>query len=73
MNGCIVTANKSIGSVHLDLIPRPVHGLVFLYKWLPGEEPQGSIVADSRLEEIFFAKQVNMERGKGEGGCFFPV
>jgi len=37
---------------------KPVHGLIFLYKWRAGEEPQGSIVQDSRLEEIFFAKQV---------------
>lgn len=37
---------------------RPVHGLIFLYKWRAEEEPQGSIVKDSRLEEIFFAKQV---------------
>uniref|UniRef100_A0A672Q471 Ubiquitin carboxyl-terminal hydrolase n=1 Tax=Sinocyclocheilus grahami TaxID=75366 RepID=A0A672Q471_SINGR len=37
---------------------KPVHGLIFLFKWQPGEEPAGSIVQDSRLEEIFFAKQV---------------
>jgi len=37
---------------------RPVHGLIFLFKWRPGEEPSGSVVADSRLEEIFFAQQV---------------
>ena len=37
---------------------RPVHGLIFLYKCRAEEEPQGSIVKDSRLEEIFFAKQV---------------
>ncbi|KAL5483714.1 hypothetical protein EMCRGX_G020121 [Ephydatia muelleri] len=35
-----------------------VHGLIFLYKWRQGEEPRGSIVEDSRLEEIFFSKQV---------------
>lgn len=35
-----------------------VHGLIFLYKWRQGEEPQGSIVEDGRLEEIFFSKQV---------------
>lgn len=38
---------------------RPVHGLIFLFKWQPGEEPAGSIVQDSRLDQIFFAKQVN--------------
>ncbi|XP_055074013.1 ubiquitin carboxyl-terminal hydrolase isozyme L5 [Misgurnus anguillicaudatus] len=37
---------------------KPVHGLIFLFKWQPGEEPAGSIVEDSRLEQIFFAKQV---------------
>ena len=37
---------------------RPVHGLIFLFKWQPGEEPAGSIVQDSRLDQIFFAKQV---------------
>ncbi|XP_042321021.1 ubiquitin carboxyl-terminal hydrolase isozyme L5 isoform X2 [Sceloporus undulatus] len=37
---------------------RPVHGLIFLFKWQPGEEPAGSVVQDSRLDTIFFAKQV---------------
>uniref|UniRef100_A0A667ZN42 Ubiquitin carboxyl-terminal hydrolase n=1 Tax=Myripristis murdjan TaxID=586833 RepID=A0A667ZN42_9TELE len=37
---------------------KPVHGLIFLFKWQPGEEPAGSIVQDSRLDNIFFAKQV---------------
>ncbi|TRY96942.1 hypothetical protein DNTS_014287 [Danionella cerebrum] len=37
---------------------KPVHGLIFLFKWQQGEEPAGSIVQDSRLDQIFFAKQV---------------
>ncbi|KAJ6656229.1 hypothetical protein lerEdw1_004019 [Lerista edwardsae] len=37
---------------------RPVHGLIFLFKWQPGEEPAGSVVQDSRLDTIFFAKQM---------------
>lgn len=37
---------------------KPVHGLVFLFKWRAGEEPDGSIVKDDRLDEIFFARQV---------------
>ena len=37
---------------------RPVHGLIFLFKWRPGEEPEGSVVKDSRLDTIFFAQQV---------------
>jgi ubiquitin carboxyl-terminal hydrolase L5 len=38
---------------------KPVHGLVFLYKWRPEETIQGSIVEDSRLKDIFFARQVH--------------
>ncbi|KAG8556322.1 hypothetical protein GDO81_018026 [Engystomops pustulosus] len=37
---------------------QPVQGLIFLFKWQPGEEPSGSVVQDSRLDTIFFAKQV---------------
>ena len=37
---------------------RPVHGLIFLFKWKAGDEPSGPIVQDSRLDNIFFAKQV---------------
>ncbi|CAH2313233.1 ubiquitin carboxyl-terminal hydrolase isozyme L5 [Pelobates cultripes] len=37
---------------------QPVQGLIFLFKWQPGEEPAGSVVEDSRLDTIFFAKQV---------------
>ena len=39
----------------------PVHGLIFLFKWRSGEEVDGSIVRDSRLDEIFFAKQVRQK------------
>lgn len=38
---------------------RPVHGLIFLFKWKPGEEPAGPIVHESRSLGIFFAKQVS--------------
>ncbi|XP_069823503.1 ubiquitin carboxyl-terminal hydrolase isozyme L5 isoform X1 [Dendropsophus ebraccatus] len=37
---------------------QPVQGLIFLFKWQPGEEPSGSVVQDSRLDTLFFAKQV---------------
>ena len=37
---------------------RPVHGVVFLFKWKADDETDGSIVKDSRLDKIFFAKQV---------------
>ncbi|KAJ8039106.1 Ubiquitin carboxyl-terminal hydrolase isozyme L5 [Holothuria leucospilota] len=37
---------------------QPVHGLIFLFKYVPGLESSGTVVRDSRLEKIFFAKQV---------------
>lgn len=36
----------------------PIHGLIFLFKWVQDNEPAGSIVQDTRLEKIFFTKQV---------------
>jgi len=39
----------------------PIHGLIFLFKWIgsgSAEETGGTLVQDSRLEKIFFAKQV---------------
>uniref|UniRef100_A0A1L8DSX2 Ubiquitin carboxyl-terminal hydrolase n=1 Tax=Nyssomyia neivai TaxID=330878 RepID=A0A1L8DSX2_9DIPT len=38
----------------------PVHGLIFLFKWVQDDEPAGSVVeeGDSRQWNIFFAKQV---------------
>lgn len=38
---------------------RPIHGLIFLFKWIQDDELSGSIVQDSRLDKIFFAKQVS--------------
>lgn len=35
----------------------PIHGLIFLFKWVQ-EETTNAVVSDSRLEKIFFAKQV---------------
>ncbi|XP_012222594.1 ubiquitin carboxyl-terminal hydrolase isozyme L5 [Linepithema humile] len=37
---------------------KPIHGLIFLFKWIQDDELSGSIVQDSRLDKIFFAKQV---------------
>lgn len=42
----------------MDTFNRTVHGLIFLFKWVKDDEPLGSIVADNRLDNIFFAKQV---------------
>jgi len=38
---------------------RVIHGLIFLFKWKPDDDASdGSVVKDSRLDNIFFAKQV---------------
>ncbi|XP_001607168.1 ubiquitin carboxyl-terminal hydrolase isozyme L5 [Nasonia vitripennis] len=37
---------------------KPIHGLIFLFKWVQDDEPSGAIVQDNRLDKIFFAKQV---------------
>lgn len=37
---------------------KPIHGLIFLFKWNKDENPTGSLVQDNRLDKIFFAKQV---------------
>nr|SVE77143.1 EOG090X0A33 [Daphnia lumholtzi] len=37
---------------------KPIHGLIFLFKWVPNEEVVGTVVQDSRLDKVFFAKQV---------------
>ncbi|XP_052091497.1 ubiquitin carboxyl-terminal hydrolase isozyme L5-like [Mytilus californianus] len=58
--GCKGVQVEEIWSLDPDSFTnlKPVHGLVFLFKWQPESEPQGTIVQDSRLEKIFFAKQV---------------
>lgn len=37
---------------------RPVHGLIFLFRWIGEDKPDGPIVKDTRSEKIFFAQQV---------------
>ncbi|XP_034834551.1 ubiquitin carboxyl-terminal hydrolase isozyme L5 [Maniola hyperantus] len=37
---------------------RPVHGLIFLFKYLQHEEESNPVVTDDRLKTIYFAKQV---------------
>ena len=38
---------------------KPVHGLIFLFKWVADDNPPaGSVVMDSRADTMFFAKQV---------------
>lgn len=36
----------------------PIHGLIFLFKWIDDLEPTGTVVKDERLDKIFFARQV---------------
>lgn len=58
--GCQGVQVEEIWSLDDDTLKslKPVHGLIFLFKWVPDPEPDGSVVQDSRLEKIFFAKQV---------------
>ena len=42
----------------------PIHGLIFLFKWVPDENPAGTIVNDSRANKMFFAKQVRLKTQK---------
>jgi len=37
---------------------KPCHGLIFLFKWQQTDTSNENVVKDSRLEEIFFARQV---------------
>lgn len=36
----------------------PIYGLIFLFKWQKADDSKADIVRDSRLERLFFAKQV---------------
>jgi len=58
--GCTGVQVEEIWSLDDETIARlnPIHGIIFLFKWRSGEEADGSIVRDSRLDDIFFAKQV---------------
>ena len=48
---------------------KPVYGLIFLFKWVHDENPQGSLVKDSRVQEMFFAKQVRTIKKLNEIPC----
>jgi ubiquitin carboxyl-terminal hydrolase L5 len=39
---------------------RPCHGLIFLFKWQQTDTSNDNLVKDSRLDEIFFARQVRI-------------
>jgi len=57
VNGVQVEELWSLDAENFEKL-KPIHGLIFLFKWFPEEEPVGSIVQDNRLDKIFFAKQV---------------
>lgn len=58
--GCEGVQVEELWSLDDETLQRlsPVHGLIFLFKWRSGEEIDGSIVKDNRMDDIFFAKQV---------------
>ncbi|CAD7082817.1 unnamed protein product [Hermetia illucens] len=58
--GCEGVQVEELWSLDADSFKNlePIHGLIFLFKWVQDDEPAGSIVQDSRLDKIFFAKQV---------------
>ncbi|XP_036340564.1 ubiquitin carboxyl-terminal hydrolase isozyme L5-like isoform X1 [Rhagoletis pomonella] len=58
--GCEGVQVEEIWSLDPDLFKdlEPIHGLIFLFKWVQDDEPTGSVVRDYRLDNIFFAKQV---------------
>ncbi|KAG9483413.1 hypothetical protein GDO78_009368 [Eleutherodactylus coqui] len=55
---CLMESDPGVFTELIKGFGAPVQGLIFLFKWQPGEEPSGSVVQDSRLDTIFFAKQV---------------
>ncbi|KAE8742116.1 hypothetical protein FOCC_FOCC012323 [Frankliniella occidentalis] len=57
VKGCQVEELWSLDSDQFENL-KPIHGLIFLFKWIKDEEPSGPVVLDTRLEKIFFAQQV---------------
>ena len=41
---------------------RPVHGLIFLFKWKSDMQKDGKVVTDGSADHIYFAKQVRIEK-----------
>ena len=43
---------------------RPVHGLIFLFKWKSDMQKDGKVVTDGSADHIYFAKQVSEDSGE---------
>ncbi len=56
--GCSGVQVEELWSMDMLEQLKPVHGLVFLFKWTPDDTSKGSVVTDSRAQDMFFAKQV---------------
>ncbi|EDW27531.1 GL20225 [Drosophila persimilis] len=56
--GCVGAQMEEIWSLDPDTFKslEPIHGLIFLVKWLADEQPTGRVVSD--LGNIYFAQQV---------------
>lgn len=63
VTGVQVEELYSLGKDQFESL-KPVHGLIFLFKWVKDDSPAGDVVKDSRAEKMFFAKQVGKESGK---------
>ena len=57
VTGAQVEELWSLDDEHFDNL-RPIHGLIFLFKWVQDDEPSGNVVEESSSNKIFFAKQV---------------
>jgi len=57
--GCVGVQVEELWSLDAEQFKNiePIHGLIFLFKWVKDDEPSGTVVTDNRLEKIFFAKQ----------------
>ncbi|KAF0693245.1 ubiquitin carboxyl-terminal hydrolase isozyme L5 isoform X1, partial [Aphis craccivora] len=57
VTGALVEELWTLDSSLFEAI-KPVHGLIFLFRWIGEDQPDGQIVRDLRVEKLFFAKQV---------------
>ncbi len=46
------------GIIYFPNCFRPIHGLIFLFKWVADHDIDGTVVCDDRSDQIVFIKQV---------------